>query len=112
MELKGVESRHLQTVCSILRQYLPDYQVKAFGSRVNGGKVRTFSDLDLAVITERPLDALLLADLKEALSESDLPFKVDLIDWAVTSERFRGIVERSSLVIQEGTKEGTTKAPR
>lgn len=60
--------------------------------------------MDLAVITETPLATLLIAELKDAFTESDLPFKVDIVDWAVTGERFRAIVEREYLVIQEGRK--------
>ena len=52
-------------------------------------------------MTERPLPPALMADLKEAFSESDLPFKVDLVDWAVTKERFRRIIEKEYFVLQE-----------
>ena len=101
MNLKGVAPNHLETVCSILGEHLPGYEVWAFGSRANGSAVREFSDLDLAVMTEVPLDTLVLADLKEAFTESDLPFKVDVIDWATTSERFQAIVRKRYQVIQQ-----------
>jgi len=32
------------------------------------------------------------AELAEAFSESDFPFKVDIVDWATTSERFREVI--------------------
>lgn len=101
MKLLGIDSRDLETVREILQAYLPGYEVRAFGSRVHGRKIKKFSDLDLAVITGKPLDTLLIADLKDAFTESDLPFKVDIIDWAVTGEPFRLIVEKEYLVIQE-----------
>jgi hypothetical protein len=43
-------------------------------------KARKFSDLDLTIITNKPLDTQIYIDLKNAFSESDLPFKVEIID--------------------------------
>ena len=88
----------LATVTSILRRHIPELEVRAFGSRVFG-KARKTSDLDLALMTDRPLELLRLADLREAFIESDLPFKVDLVDWAAASDSFRRIIERSFVVI-------------
>lgn len=101
MQLLGIDPHDLETVRTILQEYVPGYEVRAFGSRVHGRKIKKFSDLDLAVITETPLDTLHMAELKDAFIESGLPFKVDIIDWVVTGERFRVIVEREYLVIQE-----------
>lgn len=75
------------------------YEVWAFGSRVNGN-VKPYSDLDLAVITAEPLDLQTHADLVDAFSESDLPWKVDIVDWATTSDNFRQIILQKYLVIQ------------
>jgi type I restriction enzyme S subunit len=36
-----------------------------------------------------------------------LPWKVDIVDWAVTSESFRKIIERDKVVIQ--TRRGEEK---
>lgn len=91
----------LKTVQAILCRTIPDREVRAFGSRVSG-KIKPFSDLDLAVMGNEPLPASLLADLKEAFSESDLPFKVDIADWAETQENFRRIIETAYFVVQSG----------
>jgi type I restriction enzyme S subunit len=36
----------------------------------------------------------LLRDLAEAFDDSDLPWKVDLLDWADANEDFRRLIER------------------
>jgi predicted nucleotidyltransferase len=105
MKLLGIDPHDLETVRGILQTYVPVYEVRVFGSRVHGRTIKKFSDLDIAVITETPLDTLLIAELKNAFTESDLPFKVDIIDWAVTGKRFKAIVEKEYLVIQEGGRE-------
>ena len=63
------------------------------------GTARKFSDLDLAVISEKPLDFNLYAALKEAFSDSSLPFKVDVIDWAEIDENFKKIIRQRYIVL-------------
>jgi type I restriction enzyme S subunit len=89
----------LEIVRGILRRHVPGLAVRAFGSRVKG-TARRYSDLDLAIITARPLPFDLIGRLREDFSESDLPFRVDVLDWATTSDPFRRIVEQDSVVIQ------------
>jgi len=96
-----IKPADLKTVQAILRRSIPDREVRAFGSRVSG-KVKPFSDLDLAVMGSAPLPDSILADLKDAFSESDLPFKVDIVDWAATQENFRRIVEAAYMIVQSG----------
>ena len=52
-------------------------------------------------MTAEPLDITNLAELRENFTESDLPFKVDILDWASISESFRKIIKEKCLVIQE-----------
>lgn len=88
-------------VIRLLRQYVPEFDVWAFGSRVKW-TAKSHSDLDLAIITSEPLSLSRFAELREVFDESVLPFRVDIVDWAATSESFRRIIERDKLVIQSG----------
>lgn len=93
-------ARHeLEIARDILRKRVPGYEVWAFGSRVKGTS-RRFSDLDLAVISDTPMGCALAGDLQEDFSESDLPFRVDIVDWAATSNAFRQIIEERKIVVQ------------
>lgn len=83
-----LEPRLLDQVRAILRQHVPECEVWAFGSRV-GSSAKRFSDLDLAVIAPTELPARRLALLAYAFEDSDLPIKVDLIDWQSASPAFR-----------------------
>jgi predicted nucleotidyltransferase len=91
----------LAVVRDILHRHVPGLAVRAFGSRVNG-TARHYSDLDLAIIAATPLPFDLIGRLREDFSESGLPFRVDILDWATTGEPFRRIVEQDSVVIQPG----------
>ena len=89
------------TVRDILQRYVPDCEVWAFGSRAKG-TAKKFSDLDMAVVGAEKMGACRMAELREAFQESALPFKVDIVDWAATDERFRKIIEQCAVVLQEG----------
>lgn len=84
----------------VLQMCIPGYEVWAFGSRVKG-TAKSYSDLDLAVISEQPLPLDLLAALREAFDGSDLTIKVDVVDWAQTSPSFRKIIAENKVVIAE-----------
>ncbi|MFL5282104.1 MAG: nucleotidyltransferase family protein [Rhodopila sp.] len=80
-------------VCDVLRTHLPPGTgVWVFGSRATGN-ARRYSDLDLALEADRPLGLAVLADVAGALSESDLPYKVDVIDLRSVDPGFRALIE-------------------
>lgn len=95
-----MEPDHRAMVAEILRKLVPGREVRAFGSRVTG-KARTYSDLDLVIMGSQPLSLSLLAALRDAFSESDLPFRVDIVDWATTSSTFREIILQAAITLQE-----------
>jgi type I restriction enzyme S subunit len=90
---------HWGIVRRILQKHVPQHEVWAFGSRVKW-TAKPHSDLDLAVITSQALPLKTSADLSNDFSESDLPWKVDVVDWACTREPFRKIIERDKVVVQ------------
>ena len=103
--LIDISQENLRIVRDILQKNVPEHEVWAFGSRATS-RATTYSDLDLAVITYEPMGLSVSAALADDFSESDLPFKVDVVDWATTSEPFRKIIERDKVVVQEGKKKG------
>lgn len=88
-----------QIIQGILRAHVPDCTVWTFGSRATG-HAKPYSDLDLAIIGKQPLGIDLISRLAEAFAESDLPYKVDIVDWTTTSAAFRKIIERDKVVVQ------------
>lgn len=87
----------------ILKRHIPQHEVWAFGSRARRDE-KPYSDLDLAIIVEQPLGLALVTALAEDFSESDLPYKVDIVDWATTSARFRAMIEKDKVVVRKGAQ--------
>jgi predicted nucleotidyltransferase len=100
VERLHVRSEELAIIQDILGRLIPDCEVWAFGSRVSG-RIKKFSDLDLVILGNDSLPLGTMVDLADAFTESDLPYKVDLVDWASTSERFRTIIVEAYKVVQQ-----------
>ena len=94
-----LQPHELKIVREILQQFVPDHEVRAFGSRVTN-TAKLYSDLDVVIVGEKKLDLLTLIEIKDAFMESDLPFRVDLLDWARISDQFRAVIGKEYQVLQ------------
>lgn len=86
-------------VVSILKSLLPsDSRVYVFGSRAKG-QVKRSSDLDLAIDLGRPLTRAETLTLADAFEESDLPFRVDVVDLSIASGTMRKTILNEGLLL-------------
>lgn len=92
---------HRQLVLRVLDAHLPrSTKAWVFGSRATG-RARRYSDLDLAIDAGRRLSLDELAELAEAFSDCDLPYKVDLIDWHNIDDRWRQTITAERVALTE-----------
>lgn len=83
---------HLELVRDILAAHLPSgWKAWVFGSRATG-RARRYSDLDLAIDAGRLLEFGETGALRDAFDDSDLPCKVDIVDWQEINARFRELI--------------------
>ena len=94
-------NNELLIVKDILSRHAPDSTVWVFGSRATG-RAKTFSDLDLCFKAPQPMSLDRISAMAEDFAESDLPWKVDIVDWWSISERFREIIARDQVLLQQG----------
>ena len=87
-----------QWLRSILDQHLRGAEVRAFGSRVSD-KAKSYSDLDLMVRADQPVDIRTMGRLREALQASPLPFRVELVDWHRCSKNFQDIMAENNQLV-------------
>ena len=95
-----LNSKHLETIQRILAEHVPKCEVRAFGSRVKWA-AKDYSDLDLAIVGSEPLSRRQLRQLKEAFEESNLPIRIDVVDWQSLSDGFKKVIEAECKVIQK-----------
>ena len=98
-------SPYRKVVEALLREHVPDAEVWAYGSRVNGMS-HPGSDLDL-VVRSPTLEQLGdgFHNLVEAFQESNIPILIQAHDWARLPESFHREIERDYVVVQEGAKQ-------
>lgn len=97
----------LRTVQALLHAHMQRHEVRAFGSRVTGNAKPT-SDLDLCIMGEDAPSPVAVERLRMALSESALPFKVDIVVWAECGEAFRNIIRAQSIMVQRADEVSMT----
>ena len=89
----NLSDEDFQLLLDILTAHLSECQVYAFGSRVQGTN-HQWSDLDLNIEGKDPVSS----ELKEALSESDLPISVDIVDSCSITPAFKKTLKDSKMV--------------
>ena len=78
-EIKKKPGKVRQLICS----FFNDRQASIYlvGSWARGEEKRT-SDIDVAILSKEPLPVGFLADIAEELEQSDIPYRVELVDLA------------------------------
>jgi predicted nucleotidyltransferase len=94
-----IEQEHLSEIRRIIRELVPDCEVRLFGSRIEG-KAEKFSDLDLVLVAPEKLDWRRIESVKDAFAASDLPMLVDVHDYNAVSEEFQVVINKKYEVIQ------------
>lgn len=89
---KSISKNTEKIIKKIIFQFLNprDYKIFIFGSRATG-ESKKFSDYDVGVIGKKSVPWRTLALIEEALEESDLPYKVDVVDFSLVSSKFRKV---------------------
>ena len=88
----------IETINKILSYNIKSGKVYAFGSRYKCTN-RKFSDLDLAIDLNRKMSINEIENLKYDFEESNLSYRVDIIDYNNISEEFKQIIDSGSEII-------------
>jgi DNA polymerase sigma len=92
----GLKNKHITIIQKILRQHFPDCKAWVFGSR-STNLFKKFSDLDIAIISNSSLETTTIMAAHEDFTASDLPIKVDIIDYSSVSSSFKENINKKHL---------------
>ena len=82
-------SPHTQMIIDIITAELGhEVGIFVFGSRARDD-FKEFSDFDVGLYQSKEIAAKSLHKIRELLLESDIPFTVDLVDFATAGEEFK-----------------------
>ena len=94
----NASEKELEIIKNIIKKYLPNCEVRVFGSRITK-KFKKFSDIDMALVSPNKIDTLALAHIKLDFEDSDLPYRVDILDWNTISPEFKKVIEKKYEVL-------------
>lgn len=88
----AIEKEQLEIVRKILKNNVPNAEIRIFGSRYKHTN-KEYSDIDIAIVQKEKISLELYSKMKEEFEESNLKYRVDLVDWNTISEEFKKIIE-------------------
>ena len=95
-----LETEQLETVQRILALHFDGLEVWAYGPRLTGVDLTPETELDLAVIAERPLSFETMTAVEKAFADGELPFRVDVVDWTKLPESMQKQIKKEHDVVQ------------
>ena len=78
---------------------LDNISVLVFGSRIKQTN-KEFSDLDICLRGEGEIDILLIGSLNEKITNSNLPFFVDISDYHRIPQSFQKRIDREAIELE------------
>ena len=91
-----VDPKHRSFIIKKIRSLLPSAEIMVFGSRVRGDAKR-YSDLDIALDDSGAISLQIMAQIEEGISQSDIPYKVDFLDFYKTDVDFQTLIRKNSI---------------
>lgn len=83
-------------VIQTIRSVLSTVEILAFGSRIQGG-AKKYSDLDVALKDKARIPLKDLSKLDEVFKNSQLPFKIDLLDYERATPEFQQLIKNTAV---------------
>lgn len=96
-ERHGVEEEHKKKIIGVLTVLFPDAIIYLFGSRARGTQ-REYSDIDLAIDGGAPINPGAIGEAKAMLSESNIPYVIEVVDFNEISETMKNAILTEGIV--------------
>ncbi len=93
-----LDQKYLEMLKTILSHHLTGHEVRLFGSRARGD-IKPFSDIDLVIMNEKSLPLAVTAQLALAFEESNLPYRVDFVQWVDLTDDFKQLIKAESVTV-------------
>ena len=83
-------SSYVEIVKQIVLQHIDskEFKVFLFGSRACGNS-KKFSDIDVGILGNKEVSAIKKFDIEQAIDDSIVPFKVDIVDFFYANSKFK-----------------------
>lgn len=76
---------------------IPSIEIILYGSRAIGN-AHPSSDYDIALKSDKPIPPGRLGLIREKLENSNIPYKIDIVDYAVVSSELQANIDKDGIV--------------
>lgn len=96
-----IKPEYLKELLDIIQETIPGVEVRVFGSRAKNDEVRETSDIDLLVRDgdNGEVGTQQWFDFLQALSDSSIPYVIDVLDWHGLSDVWKREITKAYVVI-------------
>lgn len=93
-----VPLEQMKLLKELIAQQLPDAEIWAFGSRMDG-TAKPYSDLDLVIVLDEKMPFDRYLRVRNAFDESELSFRVDVMDFHRLNPSFQKHIQDRHVVL-------------
>jgi predicted nucleotidyltransferase len=86
-----------EKIVDIISALIPNAKIYLFGSRARGTHSK-WSDIDLALDTGKPLTNTNIDEVKSVLAATNIPYKVDVLDFQTVSTEMQVSIKRDGIL--------------
>ena len=97
MKQEYVDQADKKKIIGILTVLFPEAKIYLFGSRARG-TASAFSDIDIALDTKTIIDRLRMSEAIAMLNESNIPYKIDVVDVYEVPEAMRSQIYKEGIL--------------
>lgn len=92
-----VNEQDKEKIIAILAALFPDSKIYLYGSRARGMSSK-WSDIDLAIDAKEPIHFAKIGEANDVMSELNIPYKVDVVDFHSVTDEMRKEILRDRIV--------------
>ena len=95
--MKNIDKEIQEKIVSLITSLIPAARIYLFGSRARETH-HQWSDIDLALDTGEPLRTSKIDEVKSVLGATNMPYKVDVLDFQSVSTDMQASIKRDGKI--------------
>lgn len=92
-----LDEKYKKKIIALVNALAPDAKIYLYGSRARGTN-NEWSDIDIALDADKPIERLTIGELRDIMEASNLPYNVDIVDVHNISPEMYNSIMRDKIV--------------
>jgi predicted nucleotidyltransferase len=92
-----LDEKTKQKIIAVISALIPEARIYLFGSRARGSNAQ-YADIDIALDAGKPLPLRDIDEVKSMFGESNIPYKIDVVDIHQVNDRMRQQIMKERVI--------------